>query len=438
MRNPGGSLLIVFLVTAIAGALAFFALSGSGLAVNPVNTLWWLPELVTFLLAQAAALILVGVVLVIALKRGQESLLAFLDRKWLPTTKPVEEDSEFSRQWYRTELGERHEMTRAETWWTGAFIKTLKPFFASMTVAIVLSAVVYALLPVPLIISIILVFVVTFLCLVLGTIPAYLNAEWLRRNTLVIVFTHNVFYVRAHSGGLIGLLTGKSEDVTRDVTPMELVKEIKLATDPRRLTDPDTDHRDLKNTFFDLLGSSKRRRFDPFRSLARGVRTVFLPSFFKGASNTFLSIEQGETFVGVLDTLGRRSQEIKGYLREVNSAAAKLIIGDPKDANWSVEAARVSTEDFKVQRTAHFVQSYPVNLWSLREDPGVWDERTGEEQVAFNPYVSSGGASYHQVVVPVAVLGAIELGSPDMTGYRSTASVRPDPDSEDFIPPLGE
>lgn len=438
MKNPAGFLLIAVFVTAIAGALAFFALSGSGIATGSESAMWWLPDLVTFLAVEAVALALSVLVLVTLIKRFQESLLRYIDSKWLPSTKPVDEDSKFERQWYRTELGERHEMTRAETWWTGTFTKTLKPFFASMTAAIVLSAVVNALLPVPLIISVILVFVVTLFCLVMGTVPAYIRSEWLRRNTFVIVFTHNVFYMRAHSGGLTGLLTGKSEDVTRDVTPMSLVKELKLATDPRRLTDPDKEHNDLKNTFYDLLGSSKRRRLDPFRFLARGVRTVFLPSFFKGASNTFLSLESGEAFVGVLEALGRRSQEIKDYLREVNSAAAKWIIGDPKDANWSVEAARVSTEEFKAQRTAHYVQPHAVNLWSLREDPGVWDLETGEELVAFNPYVSSGGASYHQVVVPAAVLGAIELGSPDMAGYQSTTSVRPDPDSEDFIPPLGE
>lgn len=426
MKNPAGFLLIAVLVTAVAGVLGLFALNSGmypGFRADITAT-----ELVVYLASQAVAVDLGSVVLVIILKRFQERLLAFLDSRWLPSTKPVEEDAEFKRQWYRTELGERHEMTKVETWWTGTFTKSLKPFFASIAAAIVFSAAVYALTPVPLSISVIFVFTVTVFCQTVGTIPAYLNAEWLRRNTLVIVFTHNVFFLRAHSGGLIGLLTGKSEDVTRDVTPMAMVKEVKASTDPRRITNPDKEYKDLRNTFYDLLGSSKRRRFDPFKRLALGVRTVFLPSFFKGASNTFLSIEWGETFLGILETLGRRSKEMKEYISEVGREADHILIGNRDDSDWQLAAVQERSIDFKAQRTAHLAPSYPVNLWSLKDNPGIWDTQTGAELL---PQVSGAtGRNYYIVDTSTVVVAAATVS---VTSDRTEV----DPDSEDFVPPFG-
>jgi hypothetical protein len=364
-------------------------------------------------------------------KSIENPVMRFLNGLWLPSDKPMENvtEEDLGKSWYKTQPGERHELTVVSNWWATTFLKLATPGVVLMTVGMALGVVQFSILDSSLLIRALTSLGISVICLLLLE-PSYLYVEWFRRNTLIIVFTYTIFYLKAYDGGIFGLLTGLVNDVQRRKTPIGLIREPEITTDPRRITFRGTDFHDLRNTFFDILGSQKPRGmigrllWRLFKPLATGVRTLFLPSFFKDASDTFLSISFGEMFLNILEIFQGQTLSSKRDLERVSDAAAdiRLRLRDHKDLDKTDAAERAQT--FISERIGDMSVPQLVNLWGCRQDPGLWDIRTGKPtgtNSSSGPAMRSARQHFDPVIVaaPRSDLGTLDT--------RSDA---------DFVPPL--
>lgn len=387
-----GAGLVLVIVLAIAGGGVWFALSHSTYDSTMLPTIsikYLLEEVATFVTTQLIVTALGVVSWWLFIKLVKKFAIRFLDRQlpsekpigWvkklafrifkreLPSAKSIKDlsDEDLKKEYVSTQLGERHEATVYESWWATTFTRALGIVVGTFALAWVGAGLIYVLTPFdPDLSARIKVNLFVLWAILLPVSIWYFWIEWGRLNRPKIFTNQRVIKFAAH-GGFWGLLFGGIADVRRSETPLELPREPITATDPRRIKDPDFKGDDLLNEWLDILGRWK------------GLRTIFLTSYYNQAADMLEHLEFGNAAARILFTLSGENSKLKGYLSRVTSTRDGLIAGSPADPNWDYDASMGSANDYYNLRTAHISPKPGVlNLIAAKTDPGHWDLKTGK------------------------------------------------------------
>lgn len=320
-----------------------------------------------------AATIFVSLILSLIIAKTIEGwIVRFLDRRLIPGIEEEGEPTELlGKEVYETQPGERFEKLARPDWGVthagntlpfaikasgiGAVIGTLLALIASI-VALALKAFGTEF---PLIWAILLTFLIAGALVYRGFIPQYERVEWLRQNTLYILFTRTLVNIAAGESAP-GIVTGRASDPKRLDTPLSEIRELEVATNPAKILSGFPTNR-IWDWFLDFMGS------------VRGVRTFYIKSRFE-SHDILLHVPHGGGFRKVMEHLAIESKELADDQQYIRSVARKLEHGEPGDSTWTRESGLSQSQEWTQSRTAHLGESKIINLFQLKYAKQRWDD----------------------------------------------------------------
>jgi hypothetical protein len=302
----------------------------------------------------------------------QKPILSLVDRRQLPKA-----DKEFvpnedlgKTEFYESEIGEEFEFAKPPDWFAEFILKVVPKILSAVLGGFILTTLFTfvsggSLLQYP-------VNFLIYVTVYVFTALLYYKVEWHRQTQdILLFFTCNVIHLSVHDTGIIGFIIGKNSDVARDLTPYTMIREPQMASDPRRLNNPGFKG-DAMNLLYAILGS------------IRGIRSLYLPSIFKNASNLAVRLSWGNAVLRIMEHLSVTSVELHKFLEDVEEQKNRMTIGRPEDKSWTIKNANRQAEKFERKRTRHLAPSQVYNLIAVRKiDPGRWDLKTGKPKVEF-------------------------------------------------------
>lgn len=334
----------------------------------------YLLVLTLVLFGSVLSTLLIGLVL-------QRPVIRFLDVRMLPG---VGEENELKEttgmETYTTKPGEQFETIIQPSWWATHAKNTLPTINQSIgkgvKIAVILSSIGFSItlllrilgISFPFIHAILLSLLVVFPIILATTLPKYWREEWLRDNTLYILFTHTLINLQAGIAE-IGILLGSgsvSDPKRQDTTLLE-IGEIDSATNPRAFDKSYPNYKlfgtiPIHNWFLDILGGSE------------GLRTLFIRSHRLEAQDILLHIPHGNGFRRVMSSLIKKSRELTKKLERVEERAHDIMLGEAGDESWSIERGEEEAKEFKRTRTAGLVTPQTYNLYTLKYKKRRWDQ----------------------------------------------------------------
>jgi hypothetical protein len=374
----GGIVLALLLFCSVGAILLFFigpeklremisGISGtySSQASAPFLSLSLFSGALTHLVLAMIAFITVLILTV----KFQEPIMDLIDRRQLPNadlTQVTDEDVD-TAEFYETELGEEFEFfvvpDQVQVFFFKAIPSIITAAISGLVASILISVFLSGLLEY---IAIYFIYTIAFIVAAIS----YYGVEWARRNhNVLLFFTCNVIHLSSHGTGVIGFIIGKSADVSRDITPYSMNREPKMATDPRRLLNPDF-KRDLLSLVYSIFGS------------LRGIRSLYLPSIFENASNLAVGLRWGDSILKIMGDLKEASVDLHEYIDDVNNKGDNILSGRAEDRSWNLGMAERKAKRFVESRTRHLTPQQKYNLINLRGvNPGRWNLKTGKKLV---------------------------------------------------------
>lgn len=363
MESRGKRILWFFvglIVVAVASSIMLtWALKGSSyqLPFNVELPTIDIGQIIEFVLIQIILAVVVFYCVLILMKVIKKPVLNFLNHRWLPKAENevILTGEVKNKEIYQTSIGEEFELIVRESWMMMIVLKILpniiKIIVSGFVVGIVASIIasIFALSFFP---KIMLSSIVIFL-IYSAIIPDYLVKEWCRLHSAIILFSQKIVFTHASGGGLIGLITGKVADIQQKETPYSLDQEPEMVTDPRKLKNEADPPDDLLNKFYEYFGRT------------RGMRCLFIPSFFKNASDLFMFVENGNGTQRIIKELKRESAETSSYLDSLNRKINETLTGRLDDKNWNQKQAEEMAAMYYSSRTNHLAKPRVYNLVAL-------------------------------------------------------------------------
>lgn len=180
----------------------------------------------------------------------------------------------------------------------------------------------------------------------------YLANEWSRLNTMWLIFSDTLIYLKGKFS-LLGLLLGWGSDVIQKETPVKPLADTDMAVNPHDI-DPTIQVSWFYETYLEWLAT------------VRGVTTVILRNYFQNAEDKFLSFSRVSDIRSQMGKAVMVSTGRKAFQMGLQSEAAKIAVGAGQ-TDWSYERGQEAARALIATRSGHLKKPARINLFSLKQ-----------------------------------------------------------------------